>query len=188
LYRSVGAESSVLALLLNLAELTWALGDLDAALARFREAAALMQDAPLRDMLGFCLTNLAGVLIERGEFDEALVAARKGLPLRMEAGEAWGALAHLALRAALVGQVANAARIVGHTDFVVAAKQAPRQPNEARSRNRVQKLLQEKFSTEELDRLLAEGAKLSEEDACRLALEGKLPGGRSESTRLGDGR
>ena len=46
-----------------------------------------------------------------------------------------------------------------------------RQPNEIRSRNRVQAMLQEKFAADELARLFAEGAKMTEDGACRLALE-----------------
>jgi tetratricopeptide (TPR) repeat protein len=41
-FRNAGHESAVLITLLNLADSTWALGDLDDALARFREAVALL--------------------------------------------------------------------------------------------------------------------------------------------------
>ena len=103
LYRSAGFESAVLTTLLNLAETTWALGDLGAALAGLREAVALLRKSPLagRAVMGPALTNLAGVYTERGELAEALAAAREGLPLCEEAGEAWITLDHLALRAAL---------------------------------------------------------------------------------------
>ena len=173
LYRTAGAESAALAMLLNLADMTWALGDLDTALTGFREAGALMRKSPLftKDMLGVCLTNLAGVHTERGELAEALAAASEGLPLRKEGGHAWVALNHLALRAALADKVANAARLAGYADATHAAKDAPRQPNEARARDRLQGLLRENLSPDELERLLAEGARMSEDEACRLALE-----------------
>ena len=48
---------------------------------------------------------------------------------------------------------------------------AERQPNEARARERLHALLREKLAADELERLLAEGANMSEDDACRLALE-----------------
>ena len=108
---------------------------------------------------------------ERGELDEALAAAREGLPLLQEAGIAWIALDHLALRAALAGKLANAARLAGYADSAHAAKEASRQPNEARARDRLQALLREKLAADELERLLAEGARMSEDEACRLALE-----------------
>ncbi len=172
LFRDAGVESYALAMLLNLADMTWALGDLDAALGRFREAVTLMRKPPvIRDMLGTCLTNLAGVHTERGELAEALAAAREGLPSREEAGHAWVTLDHLALRAALAGKLANAALLVGFADLTYKAKETSRQPNEARAHARLQALLREKLHPDELERLLAEGAKMSENEACRLALE-----------------
>ena len=172
LYREIKSESQVLAVLLNLADMTWALGDLDAALAGFREAVVLMRQPHFtkKDMLGVCLTNLAGVHTERGELPEALAAAREGLPLRREL-DRLSTLDHLALRAALAGKVANAARVAGYTDLAFTARQSPRQPNEARARSRLDALMAEKLSPGELARLLAEGATLSEDDACAVALE-----------------
>ena len=96
------------------------------------------------------LINLAGVRTERGELDEALAAAREGLPLLQEAGYAWNVLDHLALRAALAGKPANAARIAGYADSIYTAEEATRQPNEARARERLQALLHEKLDTDEL--------------------------------------
>ena len=117
------------------------------------------------------LVNLAGVRTERGELDEALAAAREGLPLFQEAGLAWSVLDHLALRAALAGKPADAARIAGYADSRYTAEKSTRQPNEARARERLQALLREKLDAEKLERLLAEGAKLSEDEACRVSLE-----------------
>jgi predicted ATPase/DNA-binding winged helix-turn-helix (wHTH) protein len=173
LYRVAGAESAALAMLLNLADMTWALVDLDAALADFREAAALMRKSRLapKGMLGVCLTNLAGVHIERGELGEGLAIAREGLPLREFEGHGWVALDHLALRAALVGNVASAARLAGFTDATYEAKEAPRQPNESRAHGRLHRLLREELASDELQRLLAEGAKMGEAEAYRMALE-----------------
>jgi predicted ATPase len=172
-YREAEVESGALAILGVLADVTWALGDLDAALAAFVEAVARLRSSPLARKwnFGMALTNLAGVRTERGELDEALAAAREGLPLLQEAGHAWNVLDHLALRAALADKVSNAARIAGYADSIHTAKKSTRQPNEARARERLQALLREKLDRNELDRLLAEGAKLSEDDACRLALE-----------------
>jgi predicted ATPase/DNA-binding winged helix-turn-helix (wHTH) protein len=172
LYRGIEAEAAALGLLLNLADVTWALGDLDAALAGFQRALTLMRESAhftKKDMLGHCLTNLAGVHTERGDLDQALAAAREGLRLRK--GYPWGAMDHLALRAVLAGKILDGARIAGYADFVWATKQSPRQVNEARARERVQNLLRERLSHAELDRLLAEGAKMSENEACLLALE-----------------
>ena len=88
-----------------------------------------------------------------------------------DGGFAWCQLDHLALRLALAGNVASAARVAGFTDSTFAAKETSRQPNEARARDRLQALLRDKISLDELERLLAEGTKMSEDEACRLALE-----------------
>ena len=80
-------------------------------------------------------------------------------------------LDHLALRAALAGKLANAARIAGYADSIHTAEKTTRQPNEARAHERLHALLREKLEPGELALLFAEGAKLSEDEACRLALE-----------------
>jgi predicted ATPase/DNA-binding winged helix-turn-helix (wHTH) protein len=173
LARSTGAERLMLGGLTFLADLAWETGDFDMAFAGFREAAALIRNRAMtpKGLLGLCLTNLAGLHTERGELDEALAAAREGLPLRKEDGYSWGAFDHLALRAALAGNTASAARLASYADAAYAAKATPRQANETRARDRLQTLLRETFTPDELERLLAEGATMSEEEAVRLALE-----------------
>ena len=174
LYRSAGAELDALNALSNIADVTWALGDLDGATVSLRQTVALVRKLPgppSGGRLGLPLINLAGVLTERGELDEALVAAREALPLLTDGGYAWSFLDHVALRAAMAGKVANAARVAGHADSTFAAKKTSRQFNEARAHERLHALLREKLHPAELERLLAEGAKMSEDHACRLALE-----------------
>ena len=125
----------------------------------------------VRQMLGHGLVNVAGVQVERGELAEALVAAREGLPLCREAGNAWMHLDHLALRAARAGRLADAARLSGFGDSAFKASQSSRQPNEVLARARLQRLLGKKIRDHEFEHLIAEGARLSEDEACRLALE-----------------
>jgi predicted ATPase/DNA-binding winged helix-turn-helix (wHTH) protein len=172
-YRRIGVQREALRMLGNYADLTWALGDLDAALEGFRETLAVLRNSTpvMKSTLGFALTNLAGVQTERGELGEALTAAREGLPLLLELDDAWINMDHLALRAALVGKIASAARLAGYVDFTYTTKEASRGPNEVRARDRLQALLKEKLAAHELERRLVEGAELSEEEACRLALE-----------------
>ena len=121
-------------------------------------------------ILGVNLTNLAGVLVERGDFQEALSVAREGIELRKAGGDTSGALDHLALRAALVGRLADAARLAGYVDAAFPTIGSPRQTNEARARARLDRLLRDQISDEECAKLMAEGATMTEEDACRLAL------------------
>ena len=172
LYRAVHAEREAAQICGTLADTAWALGELDAAATGFREAIQLMRGSNngTKLILGANLTNLAGLLIERGHFDEALSAAREGLELRKAAGYVSGALDHLALRAALVGRWADAARLAGYVDAVFTARGVVREPNEARARARLDRLLHEHLDASERAQLIAEGATLSEEDACQLAL------------------
>jgi predicted ATPase/DNA-binding winged helix-turn-helix (wHTH) protein len=174
LYRSAGLERDAAQICGTLADTTWALGELDAAATGFREAIELMRGSNkgTKLILGANLTNLAGVFIERGDFDEALSVAREGLELRKAAGYAWGALDHLALRAALIGRWADAARLTGYVDAAFTARGVVREPNEARARTRLDQVLGDRLDTNERAQLMAEGATMNEDDAVRLALAG----------------
>jgi predicted ATPase/DNA-binding winged helix-turn-helix (wHTH) protein len=172
LHRSVGSERAAVEICGSLADTNWALGALDAAVAGFREAIALMRASNMgtKLILGVNLTNLAGVLVERGDFEEALSAAREGIELRKVGGDTSGALDHLALRAALVGRWADAARLTGYADAMFAGRGTVRQINEARARARLDRLLRDRLDGNERAQLMAEGATMTEENACRLAL------------------
>ena len=173
LNRAVGDEFAVLGAMANIANADWALGDLDAALASFRELIALARASPTstRRLLGYALTKLGSVLTERGELTEGLAVLREGLPLVREDGSAWVFLDDLALRVACTGKLADAARLAGYADSVHAAKEATRGRLTTRLRDRLYALLRANFAMNDLDCLLAEGAKMSEDEACRLALE-----------------
>lgn len=170
LYRTAGAERYALFTLAQLGDVSWSLGDLDAARSGMQETVGLLRKTPLTTMLGLCLSNLAGVHTERGELDEALAAAREGLPMLVDGGFAWSHLDHLALRAALTGNLSDAARIVGFADAAFAGRRTARQPNEQRSYDRLQQLLRNGLPADALARLFGEGAALSEDNAVKLAL------------------
>jgi tetratricopeptide (TPR) repeat protein len=172
-YQKAGAERHALAMLNNLADVTWMRGDLDAALAATLEAVARLRKSPhaRKRSVGTCFINLAGVHTERGELGEALAAAQQGVPLLKEVGLVWHQVDHLALRAALAGKTANAALLAGFSDGAHAARKMSRAPNEARASNRLHELLREKLASDVLERLFAEGAKMSEDEACQMALE-----------------
>jgi predicted ATPase/DNA-binding winged helix-turn-helix (wHTH) protein len=172
LFRSAGAERLAVEICGSLADTNWALGALDAAATGFREAIALMRGSNMgtKLTLGVNLTNLAGVLIERGDFGEALSAAREGIELRKAVGDTSGALDHLALRAALMGRCTDAARLTGYVDALFTTRGIVRQVNEARARARLDRLLHDRLRANERAQFMAEGAMMTEENACRLAL------------------
>ena len=152
----------------------WALGELESAEASLRQHVERMRATPMgaRRRLGWSLSNLAGVLTERGALDEALATAREGLPLLLEDGTAWIFVGHLALRAALAGRLSDAARLAGYSDCSWAKQQATPHPVDARIDERLRPILGQAFTPDELQRLRAEGAGLSEAEACKLALAG----------------
>ena len=106
-----------------------------------------------------------------GDIDAALESMRDAFPLLVDAGYTWIFMDHFALRCALAGKDNNAALLAGFAAAAHTAKKMFRQPNEARAHEKLHALLRAKLSACELTRLLAEGAKLSEEEAWRLALE-----------------
>ncbi len=173
LYRRIDVRREVVRMLGNLADLTWALGDLDAALDGFRETIAVLRNSPFptKSTLGFNLGNLCGLHVERGELEEAFAAAREGLPLLLEMGYAWIDMDHFALRAALAGNMPAAARLIGYADATYAAKKASRGPNEMRAHERLLGVLHRSIAPADLARLIAEGRDLTEDEACALALQ-----------------
>ena len=173
LNRETGYQFGVLSALNNLANVTWWLGDLEATEDAFRQTVAHARASPVstRRMLGWSLGSLACVLTEQGRLDEALEAAREGLPLLAADGSAWIFVGHLALRTALAGKLADAARLAGYSEHMLAAKQATHHPLDARARDRLLALLREKLGAGELERLLADGAKMGESEAHGLVLE-----------------
>ena len=172
LFLGAGDEISAASASGNRANITWALGDLEATESAFRQMIAIMRNSPMRTrrMLGWSLASLAGVLTERGNLDEALVAAREGLPLLLEDEIAWLFVSHLALRAALAGRLSDAARLAGYSDCAWTSQQATPHPVDARTSDRLRSIFAEAFAPDELERLRAEGAQLSESQACELAL------------------
>ena len=105
-----------------------------------------------------------------GRLDEALDAARKGLPLFRSCEHLWLLAEHFALRAALQGNLATAARLAGYGDATLTAKGATRQTNEARARARLQQVLDGGLSPQALEGLLSEGARMRDDEAMKLAM------------------
>jgi hypothetical protein len=158
----------------HLGDLAWAMEDLNAAASAFGEVVAMMRRSPIsrKPALGYALANLAGVLAERGDLDGAMAAAHEGLPLLAEVGGfAWRFMDHFAWCAALGRKFSNAARLVGFADSAHTSRGTVRQRNEARARDRLDALLRSELAPGEFERLRAEGANMSEDEACRLALD-----------------
>jgi len=173
LFLEAGDDCTASAAQGNLANITWALGDLDATESSFRGVVAFSRTSPMttKRMLGWSLASLAAVLTEQGRIDEALVPGREGLQLLLEDGNAWVFVTHFALRAALAGRLADAARLAGYSDYAWSKQETMHHPVDARTQERLDSILRQQLPASDLERLRAEGAGLSETEACRLALE-----------------
>jgi len=174
LFIQAGDEFTAAAAQGNLANISWALGDLAEAEAAFRGVLALLRASPIKTkrMLGWSLASLVGVLTEQGALDEALAAGREGLPLLLEDGSAWMFIGHFALRAALANRLSDAASLAGYWECACMREQHQRHPIDERTREHLLAVLQRQFPPDELENLFVEGARLSEAQACQLALAG----------------
>jgi hypothetical protein len=61
--------------------------------------------------------------------------------------------------------------MAGYADACFKARQASREPNEARARATLENMLRERLAEAKLQGLMDEGARLTEREACRLAAE-----------------
>lgn len=154
----------------NMIELLLQMDDVDGAIAAGRYLLERNCDTAHSDLLGFALGMLAGSLIARGDLDEGLASARGAAPLLRDQGSLYWLFDHLALRAGLAGRAIDAARIAGYADAVYRKHAHLREPVACRAVERLNALLQETISGEEIVRLYNEGASFTEDQALMLAL------------------
>jgi predicted ATPase len=152
--------------LLNLGEVEFAHGDLDAALSSARQARHIYEQlkAP---WLALVASNLGAYALAAGRLDEAADALREALALLEKSGARWliSVLEHHALLAALRDDTTRAARLLGFCQADYLAKGKERESTEQRGFERLTALLNSRYRTDELDPLLATGAALSEGEA-----------------------
>lgn len=162
------ATTRLLQALSDVADARWACEELDEAEAGFREVIRRSPETPDSQVLAVPLLNLVGVLIEKGELEEAATIARNALPI---SDQRWTAFGPLALRLAVQKKYTSAARLYGRCLASYAAVNHRIEPNEARLCGKVLKHLRENLDTSELERLIEEGGNMTEDAACRLALD-----------------
>jgi tetratricopeptide (TPR) repeat protein len=151
-----------------LAELEFQAGNAEQALRLSGEA--LARHRKLNDRLHTVvdLSNTAAYLIALDRYGEAREGAREALTLAVEENNAlWTAFAlqHLATVAALEGDAAGAARLIGYVDARVGGLEHEREHTEQREHERLMNALRKALSEDELGRLAAEGRAWSEERA-----------------------
>jgi len=141
-------------------------GHHEEALTRCRELVALTRADRFTSSLGIALCCLSDALTKLDQVDEALSTAREATPLHAQQGTPlWVWLVSFALIALKQGRVSDAALAFGRAE----AKYG-NVANDQRARDAVRDMLVKSLSSGELQRLLAEGAALTDEEAARIAL------------------
>jgi len=171
LARRSGAALAEVPMLVNLAEIEFWLGNPDAAASRGEAAVAYLRGAGQTEDLGWALVNLAAYRLVAGRRAEAATSAREALALVRPIGGfiLRACLQQWALLAAGAGEVFDAARLTGFTDAGYLAAGEPRQPTEQRVYEELVALLRAHLSSADFQRLLAEGASLTEAQALEIA-------------------
>jgi tetratricopeptide (TPR) repeat protein len=157
----------------NLAEIEAHAGNLEQALVHGREALQIARDR--RDWVAACtlLINITAYLFALERLDEARSTAREALEVTSEIqSEIHLAVAvqHLGAIAAMCGDAARAARLIGFADSAYARLENPREPTEARVYERTMVLLGERLPANELIENLRIGGSLTDEQARSEAL------------------
>ena len=157
------------------AEVEFAEGRLDEAIAHAREVVALSRAARRTGMLGHALCNLAGYLIARGDLEGAGTALREGLPLAQEseldAVLLAGGVQHLAAIAARENRLERAAQLIGYARAFFSSEFEGRSPAKQQIQARIVENLRQALPGERLTELMQAGARWTEEEAMSTALE-----------------
>ncbi len=117
------------------------------------------------------LGNLCAALVFNNELDEALQTARASMVPLQRVGLLRTYADHFALLACKLGRYAAAAQLLGRADAGFAASGFAREASEQRAARMTMEALRSAVAVDELDRLLIEGAAMTDEAAVRMALE-----------------
>jgi len=157
--------------LASLARSSRKLGNLEEAISRGRDLVAMHRQHQWDVQgLGFALSDLSRALSERGELDEALTVAREATGVFTKQGFLWAILTMIASLALQRGHATEAALALGRANAAQAWRDAAPPPATMQERDELVHRLQKVFSASELERLLAEGTALTDEEAARIAL------------------
>ena len=173
LARTCGFEAQAFQALGNLADALWMQGNLDGALVAARDALAQSSKSVFatRNNVGLASANLHGILVERGDLTEAAVVGCDFIGRARNVGATWIVLDHFALRYAKSGRYDIAAKLTGWNDDTLRRKAVRRQLNEQRAHESAMAILRVQLPGATMEQLLAQGALLSEDEICRLAME-----------------
>jgi predicted ATPase/DNA-binding winged helix-turn-helix (wHTH) protein len=168
----VGAERSALVVSSNLVEAMMEMGDFEEAISSGEELITRLAGTAHNDILGNVLALVAAALTLTGDPQRALLRARDAVPLLRSEGMLFWFFDHLALRAALTGRTKDAALISGYADALSREFGRPRDPIGRQAVERLETLLKQSFSRQEIEEFGRIGAQLSEAQVMSLALGG----------------
>ncbi len=173
--KTAGNEIAMAVNFASFAELEFADGHPEKALQAVTEALAIDQRRGVDAAnLGTDNINSAAYRIALNDLDGASVSAREGLRIARHVQRAdliSVALQHLALLAALQRQAQLPARLLGYVDTQFKAQGYERESTEKWGRDKLMSALREQLSEAEIEKLAAEGAAWSEDQAVEEALK-----------------
>jgi tetratricopeptide (TPR) repeat protein len=174
-YKALGDELGASVVLANLGELEFADGHPEQALRWVSEALTTVSRRGVGTLnIAIYHSNSTPYRIALGDIDGARASAREALRFARQAQEASLiaiVLQHFALLMALVGQMQSAARLLGYVDAQFKETGMQREPTEKWGYEKLMASLRKQLSEAELEKLAAEGAAWSEDQAAEEALK-----------------
>jgi predicted ATPase len=173
-YRALGNESGSALVLGNLAEAEFNDGKIEQALRLAGEAMEIDARGKNANRLATDYCNIAAYRIALGDLEGAREAAGEALRWARQAQHVLGiiiALQHLALIRALGGELPSAARLIGYVNGQFKELGVEREPTERWCYERLMVTMREHLSGPEIEKLAAEGAAWSEDQAVEETLE-----------------
>jgi predicted ATPase len=168
--RRIGDAHGIASAHITLAEIRYALGDIDDSIRIVREL--LESGRQSRRQTTVALGNLAGYLLAQDRIDEARLAMIEGLRTARAVGHSASIarlVEHAALMSALTGEPRRAARLLGYGRAFYARGSASREHTEDVTLARASALVVAALRADEIAALMAEGETLGEAEACEIA-------------------
>lgn len=171
--QDAGMENITILCELEYARAHWILGDANRSEAAGRDIALQIEQyrGMGRTFANVALCYNAFIQIEQGNCAEALIVLREFVSVLREMVRREYLFDHLAARLAKTGHVDSAARVAGAADLISHGMGEFRAPPEQRAYDSTMVILRAKLLGAELERLMAEGARMSEENIFALAVE-----------------
>lgn len=157
----------------HLATVYFALRDLPRSISYGRAAREIFQRRKDSAKEANALANLAECHYVLGELAQAKETARASIGKALESkSTVYGvySVQHLAAIAAAESRPQTAARLIGYVEAAIERLALMREYGDAYTRDRAMEALREQLTDAELQRLLAEGSELSDEEAFTLAI------------------